>query len=85
MAEEAPKPEPTTEIPQVAAPLDAGAANGFPTHAVQAEALQKDIVMSDAPADQPARKDLEPPLRIRIQVSASPLRLPRMATRHGNI
>ncbi|RMJ08519.1 hypothetical protein CDV36_011868 [Fusarium kuroshium] len=54
MAEEAQKPETTTEVPQVAASLDSGATNGLPSHAVQAEALQKDIVMSDAPADQPA-------------------------------
>ena len=54
MAEEAQKPETTTEVPQVAASLDSGATNGLPAHAVQAEALQKDIVMSDAPADQPA-------------------------------
>ncbi|KAJ3468775.1 hypothetical protein MRS44_002840 [Fusarium solani] len=54
MAEEAQKPETTTEAPQVAASLDSSATNGLPAHAVQAEALQKDIVMSDAPADQPA-------------------------------
>ncbi|KAF4460059.1 histone-lysine N-methyltransferase [Fusarium albosuccineum] len=53
MADEAPKPEPAADIPQVAAPFDAGA-NGLPAHAVQAEALQKDIVMSDAPLEQPA-------------------------------
>ncbi|KAF4988746.1 hypothetical protein FDECE_14935 [Fusarium decemcellulare] len=53
MADEAPKPESAADIPQVAAPFDASA-NGLPAHAVQAEALQKDIVMSDAPLEQPA-------------------------------
>ncbi|KAM5376966.1 hypothetical protein ACJZ2D_005168 [Fusarium nematophilum] len=53
MAEEAPKPEPTADIPQVAVPFDSGA-NGLPSHAVQADALQKDIVMSDVPTEQPA-------------------------------
>lgn len=48
MADETPKADPTMETPQIAAPADV-ATNGFPT-----ESLQKDVVMSDAPVDQPA-------------------------------
>jgi hypothetical protein len=48
MADETPKADPTMETPQIAAPADT-ATNGFPT-----ESLQKDVVMSDAPVDQPA-------------------------------
>lgn len=48
MADETSKADPTTETPQIAAPADA-ATNGFPT-----ESLQRDVVMSDAPVDQPA-------------------------------
>ncbi|KIL90776.1 hypothetical protein FAVG1_05471 [Fusarium avenaceum] len=48
MADETSKADPTTETPQIAAPADA-ATNGLPT-----ESLQRDVVMSDAPVDQPA-------------------------------
>ncbi|KAH7252104.1 hypothetical protein BKA59DRAFT_510210 [Fusarium tricinctum] len=48
MADETPKAGPTMETPQIAAPADA-TTNGFLT-----ESLQRDVVMSDAPVDQPA-------------------------------
>lgn len=51
MAEELPKMDTAADILQAATPLES---NVLPAHAVQAEALQKDIVMSDAPTDQPA-------------------------------
>ncbi|KAM0272642.1 hypothetical protein ACHAPA_001867 [Fusarium lateritium] len=47
MADEILKSDPTMETPQIAAPADA-VTNGF-----QTESLQKDVVMSDAPVDQP--------------------------------
>ncbi|KAM0338528.1 hypothetical protein ACHAPU_011288 [Fusarium lateritium] len=48
MAEGTPKADATAETPQIPAPADS-ATNGLST-----EALQKDVVMSDAPVDQPA-------------------------------
>ncbi|KAM0251348.1 hypothetical protein ACHAP5_001657 [Fusarium lateritium] len=48
MTDEIPKSDTTMETPQIAAPADA-VTNGF-----QTESLQKDVVMSDAPVDQPA-------------------------------
>jgi hypothetical protein len=53
MAEETPKPDLVTGVPEVAASFDSAAAT-LPAQPAQTDCPPKDVVMADAPFEQPA-------------------------------
>ncbi|KAH6898399.1 hypothetical protein B0T10DRAFT_453733 [Thelonectria olida] len=63
MAEETLKPDPVTDAPEVAAPFDSAAAT-LPVQPAQTDCPTKDIVMADAPFEQPAAISSSPLLNL---------------------